>query len=84
MPLPDHEQRILERIERSLAADDPHFAARMSVGPHRAGQPALHRHRGVIGLACGMALVAAGATLGWPLLVVMGAIALAIGCVSAL
>ncbi len=84
MPLPDREQRVLDRIERSLAADDPHFAARMSAVPHHAGHPAPRRHSGLLGLAIGMALVAVGAALGWPLLVVAGAITLAIGCVSVL
>lgn len=35
MPLSEHEQRILDEIERRLAAEDPKFARSVSVRPAR-------------------------------------------------
>ena len=37
MPLPEHEQRMLEEIENALYAEDPKFAS--SVKSRRSGRP---------------------------------------------
>jgi hypothetical protein len=59
VPLSEHEQRVLEQIERSLYADDPKFAATVrGIDPR-----AHHRRRYVraaIGLVLGIALLPVG------------------------
>lgn len=59
MPLSEHEQRILEEIERRLVADDPKFAREVSAGG--AEGAALRRvKRAVVGFALGFGLLIAG------------------------
>ncbi len=70
MPLSDHEQRLLEQMERQLYADDPKLASTL----RGSGRSLRSRHRlllGVLGVAGGMALLVAGAASQfWPLGVV--------------
>ena len=53
MPLSEHEQRVLEQIERALYADDPKFAATVrGIDPRT-----LHRRRylrAIVGLVIGI------------------------------
>lgn len=59
MPLSEHEQRLLEQMEKALYAEDPKFATSLrSTGPGGAqrGRAAL----GVLGFLGGMGLVLAG------------------------
>jgi hypothetical protein len=59
MPLSEHEQRLLEQMERQLYADDPKLASTLR-GSGRTFRP---RHQvivGVVGLALGLALLVAG------------------------
>jgi hypothetical protein len=67
MPLSDHEQRLLEQMERQLYADDPKLASTL----RGSGRSLRSRHRlllGVLGVAGGMALLVAGAASQlWPL-----------------
>jgi len=67
MPLSEHEQRLLEQMERQLYADDPKLASTLR-GSGRSFRP---RHQvivGVIGLGLGLALLVAGvASQLWPL-----------------
>ena len=59
MPLSEHEQRILEEIERRLVADDPKFAR--EVGGGGAQGAALKRvKRAVVAFVLGFALLIAG------------------------
>jgi len=67
MPLSEHEQRLLEQMERQLYADDPKLASTL-----RGGVGAAHNRRQlVLGLAAvvlGMAVLVAGvAAPFWPL-----------------
>lgn len=58
MPLSEHEQRLLEQMERALAAEDPKFASSL-----RHGSSGADRRRigmGVVGLLLGLALLIAG------------------------
>ncbi|HET9256598.1 MAG TPA: DUF3040 domain-containing protein [Pseudonocardiaceae bacterium] len=62
MPLSEHEQRLLDQIERALYAGDPKFAsnvrgARMRSLPHR------RRVQGIALFALGLLLLVAGVVL---------------------
>ena len=59
MPLSEHEQRLLEQMERALYAEDPKFATSMRSARGGAGD----RRRiaiGVVGLLAGLGLLVAG------------------------
>lgn len=59
MPLSEHEQRLLEQMEKALYAEDPKFATSL----RSTGSGAAHRGRavlGVLGFLGGMGLVLAG------------------------
>lgn len=59
MPLSEHEQRLLEQMERALYAEDPKFATSMRSARGGAGD----RRRiaiGVVGLLVGLGLLVAG------------------------
>jgi hypothetical protein len=59
VPLSEHEQRVLEQIERALYADDPKFAATVrGIDPRT-----LHRRRylrAIVGLVIGIVLLPVG------------------------
>jgi len=59
MPLSEHEQRILEEIERRLVADDPKFAREVAAG---GGQTAVLRRvkRAIIAFVIGFGLLITG------------------------
>ncbi|MGH3772637.1 MAG: DUF3040 domain-containing protein, partial [Pseudonocardiaceae bacterium] len=62
MPLSEHEQRLLDQIERALYAEDPKFAsnvrgARMRSRPHR------RRIQGTVLFALGLVLLVVGVVL---------------------
>lgn len=59
MPLSEHEQRILDEIERRLAAEDPKFARATGVATPRA--TAMRRiRRATLGFGMGLAILVAG------------------------
>src|SRR5690242_1556844 len=59
VPLSEHEQRLLEQIERALVDDDPKFASTVRSGDRRL--KARHRLQlGVLLLVVGMAVVVGG------------------------
>lgn len=70
MPLSEHEQRLFEQIERSLA-EDPKFASAV-----RATDPRLHARRrlllAIVVIIAGLGLVVFGTVNGPPLLGVTG------------
>ena len=59
MPLSDHEQRLLEQIERALYAEDPKFASTVSSTDLRTHAKRRVR-RAVVLLVLGMGLLLAG------------------------
>jgi hypothetical protein len=65
MPLSEHEQRLLEQMERQLYADDPKLASTL----RGSGRSLRSRHRlllGAIGVLAGLALLVGGvATQVW-------------------
>ena len=61
MPLSEHEQRLLDQIERALIAEDPKFASTV-----RAGRPRPTRRRRIQGMALfvvGLVLLVVGVAL---------------------
>lgn len=79
MPLSEHEQRLLEQMERALYAEDPTFANNLrtpSVGRASRGRAAI----GVIGVIAGMGLVLAGVAT---MIIALGIIGFVVMLVSA-
>ena len=59
MPLSEHEQRLLEQIERALYQEDPKFAS--SVSGSRMSKPARRRRiQGAVVFVLGLVLLVAG------------------------
>ncbi|MEU6697117.1 DUF3040 domain-containing protein [Pseudonocardia sp. NPDC046786] len=59
MPLSEHEQRLLEQIERALYQEDPKFAS--SVSGNRMSKPARRRRiQGAVVFVLGLVLLVAG------------------------
>lgn len=80
MPLSEHEQRLLEQMEKALYAEDPKFATslRSSPGARAArGRAAL----GVLGILAGLGLLVAGVATTIIALGVAGFIAMLVGSV---
>lgn len=82
MPLSDHEQRLLEQMERALYQEDPKFASSLRHG--RSG--ALDRRQvvvGSLGTLAGLGIVLAGVVIKIPLLGVLGFALMVAGAVWA-
>lgn len=81
MPLSEHEQRLLEQMERALYAEDPKFATSLRSGPGRAsrGRAAL----GVLVLFAGVALLMVGVIMPLIPLGVVGFVVMVVGAVLA-
>lgn len=88
MPLSEHEQRLLDQIERALYAEDPKFAsnvrgARMRSRSHR------RRIQGTVLFALGLVLLVVGVVLplrpvGIPVVSVLGFLVMFAGAVVAI
>ena len=62
MPLSEHEQRLLEQMERALSADDPKFANAMKGSRH--GRAAKRRlFIGIAAVVVGLVLLIIGASM---------------------
>jgi len=81
VPLSEHEQRLLEQMERALYAEDPKFATSLRSGPGRAsrGRAAL----GVLVLFAGVALLMVGVIIPMIALGVAGFVVMVIGAALA-
>lgn len=78
MPLSDHEQRLLEQMERALYQEDPKFASSLRHG--RSGS--IDRKRILIGLAgalAGLLIVLVGVATSLPIVGVVGFAAMVAG-----
>ncbi|WP_448607951.1 DUF3040 domain-containing protein [Geodermatophilus sp. URMC 60] len=62
MPLSEHEQRLLEQIERALVDDDPKFASSVRSGDRR-GKARRKLQLGVLLFVVGMAALIGGAVI---------------------
>jgi hypothetical protein len=66
VPLSEHEQRLLEQIERALVDDDPKFASTVRTGDRR--QKARRKVQlGIVLGIVGLAVLIGGALTYWPL-----------------
>jgi Protein of unknown function (DUF3040) len=88
MPLSEHEQRLLDQIERALIAEDPKFASTV-----RAGRPRPTRRRrvqGIVLFVLGLVMLVVGAALAhngqfaWLTLSVLGFVSMLTGAVLAI
>lgn len=73
MPLSDHEQRLLEQMERALYKEDPKFATSL-----RNGRDSLHKGRvitGSLGVVLGLLLILTGVATS---LVIVGVVGFAL------
>ena len=80
MPLSDHEQRLLEQIERALYAEDPKFASTVRTTDLRY----FHRRRTVragIAVIIGVSLIIAGIVASLQPLIVAGGIVAGLGVI---
>ena len=80
MPLSEHEQRLLEQMERALYAEDPKFATSLRSSGPRPGS----RRKAVVGVLVGIAglgLLVAGAATSLVVLGVLGFLAMLAGTV---
>lgn len=71
MPLSDHEQRLLEQMERALYQEDPKFASSLRSG--RSG--GMNRRKiavGVAGVVLGLITVVAGVAVSQPIVGIFG------------
>ena len=82
MPLSEHEQRLLEQMERALYAEDPKFATslRSASGTRAArGRAAL----GVLGVLVGLGVVLSGVATSMIALGIVGFVLMLVGSVVA-
>ena len=78
MPLSEHEQRLLEQMERALYAEDPKFASSLrSAGP----RPGSRRKAaiGVLAVLTGAALLVTGAATSLVVVGVLGFLVMLVG-----
>ncbi|WP_120520472.1 DUF3040 domain-containing protein [Arthrobacter celericrescens] len=78
MPLSEHEQRLLEQLEKQLHEDDPKFANSMGSDPIRAWSTR-HIIVGVLGTIAGVLLLLVGVSLQNIFLGVLGFVVMGAG-----
>ena len=71
MPLSEHEQRMLEQMERALYAEDPKFASALR-GSDLRGRYRRRAFLGIFGIVVGLALLPVGIGSKLPLVSVAG------------
>jgi hypothetical protein len=71
VPLSEHEQRLLEQIERALVDDDPKFASTVRSGDRRL-KARRRLQLGALAIVVGLAVVVIGAVVSSVLLGVLG------------
>lgn len=89
MPLSEHEQRLLDQIERALIAEDPKFASTVRAG--RLGRPTRRRRiQGLVVFLVGLVLLVVGVAVRsiWvsnvPVVSVVGFLVMLAGAVMAI
>ena len=80
MPLSEHEQRLLEQMERALYAEDPKFASSLRSTQRRGGARG-RAALGVLGLLLGLVVLLAGVATTVTALGVAGFVLMLVGAV---
>lgn len=83
MPLSEHEQRLLEQMERALYAEDPKFASALREPVIRTGSRKRLLLGVIVGLV-GLGVLIAGVAVKLPVVGVLGFIAMLVGVTLAL
>ena len=78
MPLSEHEQKLLEQLEKQLHEDDPKFASSMGSDPGRSWSTR-HLVIGVLGALAGILLLLLGVSLQSILVGVLGFVVMGAG-----
>lgn len=76
MPLSEHEQRMLEQMERALYEEDPRFAATIRDTPAPASRARRGAGLGVLVAALGVVAMAGGLIVNVPIISVLGFVGL--------
>lgn len=84
MPLSEHEQRMLEQMERALYEEDPRFAATIRNTPGPSSPARRGAGLGVLVAALGVVIIIVGLLQALPVLGVVGFIAVLAGTYLAL
>ncbi len=84
MPLSEHEQRMLEQMERALYEEDPRFAATIRDTPPPASTARRGAGLGVLVAALGVVAMMGGLVTNVPVVSVAGFIALVFGTYNAI
>lgn len=82
MPLSEHEQRLLEQMERQLYAEDPKFASAMN-DAHKGSGAGRRMLIGGAGLIVGVAMLVVGVAIGQIILGVVGFLVMLAGTIYA-
>ena len=82
VPLSEHEQRLLEQMERALYAEDPKFASTLREGSGRRGNRR-HVAVGVLALLAGLALLITGVAVTQEIVGVIGFVLMLLGAALA-
>ncbi|MDQ1250924.1 MAG: hypothetical protein QG597_5304 [Actinomycetota bacterium] len=83
VPLSEHEQRLLEQMERALYAEDPKFASSLRQPVIRQGSRKRVALGIIIGLV-GLALLVTGVAVKLPVVGVLGFVAMLVGAIISL
>lgn len=84
MPLSEHEQRMLEQMERALYEEDPRFAATIRDTPPPVSKARRGAGLGVLVAAVGVIAMIAGLVANAPAASVLGFVALVFGTYNAI
>ncbi len=84
MPLSEHEQRMLEQMERALYAEDPGFAATIRDTPGPSSRARRGAGLGVLIAAVGVIAMIGGLVANIPLVSVLGFVGLLTGTYTAI
>ncbi|MHB0928391.1 MAG: DUF3040 domain-containing protein [Candidatus Nanopelagicales bacterium] len=84
MPLSEHEQRMLEQMERALYEEDPRFAATIRDTPVPGNRARRGAGLGVLVAALGVVAMASGLVMNFPLVSILGFVGLVAGTYMAI
>lgn len=84
MPLSEHEQRMLEQMERALYEEDPRFAATIRDTPVPGNRARRGAGLGVLVAALGVVAMASGLVMNFPFVSILGFVGLVAGTYMAI